>query len=79
MVFGFRVTYPFDKVVEASSIRRESGGDDLFDFVVFVFSFDNVGGRTGEIGSMLGCLGVGGEKGVVENWVNSPCRGKFES
>ena len=78
MVLGFGVTYPFDKVVDASSVGRESRIDNLFHFVVFVFAFNDIGGRTSEIRSVLRRFLIGEEKGIVEDWVDVPCVGQLE-
>ena len=50
-VIGFRITLPFDQVLESSRPPRTSVINNLFDFV-FLFSFNEVWGWLGIVGSM---------------------------
>jgi len=50
-VIGFRITLPFDQVLESSRPPRMLVINDLFDFILF-FSFDKVWGWSRIVGSM---------------------------
>ena len=47
--------------------------------IMLIFSFNDVWRRSSKVGSMLGCLDIGEEKGVVKNRVDSPGMGKLEA
>ena len=75
-VFGFGVADPFDQVLDASAVGGWSCIDNLFDFIVVHFSFNDVGWRSGEVGAVFRCFFVRGQKRVVKHGVNAPGWGK---
>jgi hypothetical protein len=60
-VIAFRVSLPFDKVLESSGSSVTSVANNAFNFEL-LFSINQIGRWTREIGSVGGCFLIGGEK-----------------
>ena len=71
-VFGFWVSFPFDQVLDSSSVCGWSRVYNFFHFIMVVFTLDDVRWRTGVVGSVFRRFFVGSEKGVVKYWVDAP-------
>ena len=76
-VVSFGVSSPFDQVLEDSPSPKVAMVPDGLDFILF-FSVDDVWGRSREIGSVLFCFLVRGQKAGVENVVYCPGWGKVQ-
>ena len=70
-VVGLGVSLPLNQILESSSFPEVVMVSDGLDFVFF-FSVDDVWGRSREIGSVLFCLMVRGQKASVEYIVYCP-------
>ena len=78
-VFGGWVTGPFDQVLDTTSVGGGSCIEDLFDFVVIVFVFNNIRWGTGIVRAVFPSFLVRGYEGVVEDRVNAPSSGKLQT
>ena len=70
-VIGLGVPLPLDQVLESSPFPKVAMVSDGLDFVFF-FSIDDVWGRSREVGSVLFCFMIRGQKAGMENVVYCP-------
>ena len=70
-VIGLGVSLPLDQVLESSPFPKVAVVPDGLDFVFFL-SVDDVWGRSREVGSVLFCFMVRGQKAGVEYVVYCP-------
>ena len=70
-IVSLGVSLPLDQVLESSPSPEVAMISDGLDFIFFL-SVDDVWGRSREIGSVLFCLIVQGQKPGVENVVYCP-------
>ena len=71
-ILGTWISLPLDQIQDPSSIQGHLGLQDRFNFVMFVFSFDDLGRGSGEVWSMSVALAIWGNQGIVEDWMNVP-------
>ena len=76
-VIGFGVSFPFDQILKSSPSPKVAMIPDGLDFV-FLFSVDDIWGRSREVGSVLFRFLVRRQKAGVENVVYCPCRGEVQ-
>ena len=67
------ISFPFDKVLEVSSFPKVAMIDDGLDFV-FLFSINDVWGRTWKIVSVLTSFSKRGQKSGMKDVMNGPGR-----
>ncbi len=72
------VSLPLDQVQYPFMIRGYFGLQDLLNFIVFVFSLDNLRRGSGEVWSVGYVLNIQGDQGVVEDWMDVPCLWQLE-
>jgi hypothetical protein len=56
----------------AASVGGRSRVKDGFDLVVFFLAFNDLGGWSGVVRTVLGCFFVWGKEGIVKDRVNFP-------
>ena len=70
-VIGLGISFPFDQVLEDSSLPKVAMISDGLDFVL-LFSIDDVWGGSREIGSVLFGFMVRGQEAGVEHVMYRP-------
>ena len=76
-IVGLGVSFPLDQVLESSPFPKVAVISDGLDFV-FLFSINDVWGRSREVGPVLFRLLVRRQKAGVENIMYGPRRGKIQ-
>ena len=70
-VVGLGISLPLDQVLESSPLPKVAMISDGLDFI-FLFSVDDVGGGSREVGSVLFCFLVRGQETGVEDVMYGP-------
>jgi hypothetical protein len=76
-VVTFRVTLPFDEVLQGFVMSPSPVAVDLFHFVFFI-AINQIRGRSGEIWSMRWCFNIRPYQTGVEYQVNAPLDRELE-
>ena len=71
------ISLPFDKILEVSPLPEITMIDDGLDFI-FLFSINDVWGRTWKIVSVLTSFSKRGQKSGVKDVMNGPGRRQFQ-
>jgi hypothetical protein len=71
------ITLPLDEVLEFMSLPKESMSHDSFYFKL-LFSVDYFGWWAAEVGPVLFCFVIGGEKGGVKDVMDGSGRRELE-
>ena len=70
-VVSLWVSLPFDQILKSSPFPKVAMISDGLDFI-FLFSVDDVWGRSREVGSVLFCFLIRGQEAGVENIMYGP-------
>ena len=76
-IVTFWVSLPFDQILQGLAPPPGPVGMYLLHFI-FLFSFNQIWGRSGEVWSMCLCFGVGCDQTSVEDWMDAPLGQEFE-
>jgi len=71
-ILGIGVSLPLDQVQYPFAIWGYFGLQDPLNFIVFIFTLDDLGRGSGEVWSMGDVLNIQGDQGIVEDWMDVP-------
>ncbi len=71
-ILGIRVSLPLDQVQYPFVVWGYFGLQDLLNFIVFIFSLDDLGRGLGEVWSVGSVFNIWGDQGIVEDWMDAP-------
>ena len=76
-IVSLGVSFPFDQILQSSLFLKPSMVPDGLDLIL-LFSIDDVWGWSREVGSVLPCLLIWGEKPGMKDVVHCPGWGKVQ-
>ncbi len=72
------VSLSLDQVQYPFMVWGYFGLQNLLDFIVFIFTLDNLRRGSGEVWSVGDVLNIWGDQGIVEDWMDAPCLWQLE-